>query len=121
MSSILAGLFGANSDYKKLEKEIENAGFLDSEYIVYLSDDHHNSQYLTSVEIKSRDMTDKLRRIFSENHVNKTYLFENMSIDQASYSNLKRLIDARSKAEIHNSPDVRIKVQHDGMNSEVKA
>ncbi|MCX8524519.1 hypothetical protein OF897_11405 [Chryseobacterium formosus] len=121
MSSILAGLFGPNSDYKKLEKEIEDLGFLDSEYIVYLSDDHHNSQYLASVEIKNRDMTDKLRHIFSENHVHKTYLFENMSIDQASYSNLKRLIDARSKAEIHSSPDVRIKVQHDGMNSEVKA
>jgi len=54
MSSILAGLFGPHSDYKKLEKEIEGLGFLDSEYIVYLSDDHHNSQYLASVEIKKQ-------------------------------------------------------------------
>lgn len=121
MSSILAGLFGTQSDYKKLELEVENLGFLDSEYIVYLSDDHHNSQYLASVEIKNKDITDKLRQIFNENHAHKIYLFENMSIDQASYTHLKRLIDARSKAEIHSSPDVRIKVQHDGMNSEVKA
>jgi len=121
MSSILAGLFGTQSDYKKLELEVEDLGFLDSEYIVYLSDDHHNSQYLASVEIKNKDLTDKVRQIFNENHAHKIYLFENMSIDQASYIHLKRLIDARSKAEIHSSPDVRIKVQHDGMNSEVKA
>lgn len=121
MSSILAGIFAKHSDYKKLEQELEASGFLDSEYIVYLSDEHHNSQYLVSVEIKNKDFTDKTRQIFGENHVLKTFLFENMSINQASYSNLKRLIDARSKAEIHSSPDVRIKVQHDGMNSEVKA
>lgn len=121
MSSILAGIFAKHSDYKKLESELEASGFMDSEYIVYLTDEHHNSQYLVSVEIKNRDLTDKTRQIFGENQVLKTYLFENMTINQASYTNLKRLIDARSKAEIHSSPDVRIKVQHDGISSEVKA
>ncbi|WP_144282769.1 hypothetical protein [Chryseobacterium echinoideorum] len=121
MSSILAGIFSHENDYKKLEQELESSGIQNSEYIVYLSEDHHNSQFLVSVEIKNRDLTEKIRLIFDQNHVLKTYLFENMSINQASYSHLKKLIDARCKAEIHNSPNVRIKVQHDGITSEVKA
>ncbi|MXS69830.1 hypothetical protein GSF70_01210 [Flavobacteriaceae bacterium W22] len=120
MSSILAGMFSHQNDYKKLELELESSGIRDSEYIVYLSEDH-NSQLLVSVEIKNRDLTEKIRHIFDQNQVLKTYLFENMSIKQASYSHLKKLIDARCKAEIHNSPNVRIKVQHDGITSEVKA
>jgi len=121
MSSILAGIFAQHSDYKKLEQELEASGLSNSDYIVYLSDDHHNSQYTVSVEIKNRETNEKARHVFDKNDVLKTYFFENMSINQASYNNLKRLIDARCKAEIHSSPDVRIKVQHDGMNSEVKA
>lgn len=121
MSSILTGLFEKHSDYKKLERELEASGFSDSEYIVYLNDDHHNSQYMVSVEIKDKSVTEKTKQIFTENHVMKTYLFENMSIDQASYGYLKRLIDVRCKAEIHSSPDVRIKAQHNGITSEVKA
>lgn len=121
MSSILAGIFAKHSDYKKLERELEDSGIQDSEYIVYLSDEHHNSQYMVSVELKEKELTEKARQVFNENSVLKTYLFDNMTIDQASYPTLKRLIDARSKAEIHSSPDVKIKTQHDGISSEVKA
>lgn len=120
MSNILAGLFGQHSDYKRLEQELEDSGFSDSEYIVYLTEDHHNSQYLASVEIKDNDLADNVRQIFGKNHAQKTYLFENMSIEQASYSNLRKYIDARSKAEIHDSPNVKIKQQHNGIDSEVK-
>ncbi|MFC3161537.1 hypothetical protein ACFOEQ_26640 [Chryseobacterium arachidis] len=43
-----------------------------------------------------------------------------MEINQANYPNLKRFIDARNKAEIHNCPDVKIKTSTSGMDSEVK-
>ena len=120
MSSILAGLFERSGDYKRLENELENSGFENSDYIVYLTEDHHHSQFMASVEIKDIEQSQKARDIFHQNSVLKTYLFENMSISQASYSNVKKYIDVRSKAEIHNSPDVKKKAQHTGMDSEVK-
>ena len=120
MSSILTGLFERNGDYKRLEDELENSGFANSDYIVYLKEDHQHSQFMVSVEIKDAEQSQKAHDIFHQNSVLKTYLFENMNIDQASYSNVKKYIDARSKAEIHNSPDVKKKPQHTGMDSEVK-
>jgi hypothetical protein len=120
MSHILAGLFERSGDYKRLEYELENSGFDNSDYIVYITEDHHHSQFMASVEIKDHEQSQKAHDIFRQNAVLKTYSFENMEIGQASYSNLKKYIDARSKAEIHNSPDVKKKSQHTGMDSEVK-
>lgn len=120
MSNILAGLFEHHSDYKKLENDLENSGFPSSDYIIYLSSDPNNAQYLASVAVKDNTQADSARSIFTQNTVIKTYLFENMSIDQANYDTIKKYIDARNRAEIHNSPDIKIKTSSDGMNSEVK-
>lgn len=120
MLNIVVGVFNHQNNYKTLEQELENSGVDNHEYIVYLNEEHHNSPYLVSVEIKNEIRYESVKQIFDQNQVLKIYIFENMSISQASYSDIKKLIDARSKAEIHNSPDVRIKVQHDGINSEVK-
>lgn len=120
MSSILAGLFERHSDYKRLENELETSGFKNSDYIVYITEDHHHSQYMASVEIKDNEQAQNAKNIFYQNSVLKTYVFENMSISEASYNTVKKYIDVRSKAEIHNSPDVKRKSQHTGMDSEVK-
>lgn len=120
MSNILAGLFEHHSDYKKLENDLENSGIPSSDYIIYLSETS-NAQYLASVTVKDSSQTDNVRSIFTQNAVIKTYLFENMSIDQANYDTIKKYIDARNRAEIHNSPDIRIKTSTEGINSEVKS
>ncbi|WP_121462034.1 hypothetical protein [Chryseobacterium defluvii] len=120
MSNILAGLFAHHSDYKKLEADLESSGFRNSDYIVYLDESHHNSQYLASVSVKDQSQTENAKDVFSQNAALKTYLFENMGIDQANYHSIRRFIDARSKAEIHDSPDVRIKASSNGIDSEVK-
>ncbi|WP_326983054.1 hypothetical protein VUJ46_00470 [Chryseobacterium sp. MYb264] len=120
MSKILAGLFDSNNDYKKLEADLENSGFADSEYIIYIDDSHSSSKYLASVAVKDSDQGDRAHGVFSQNKVLKTYSFDNISIDQADYQNIKKLIDARNRADIHNSPDVRIKGSTNGMDSEVK-
>ncbi len=121
MSNILAGLFEHHSDYKKLEADLENSGFQSSDYIVYLNDavDHH-SKYLVSVAVKDSTQTNLAKDVFAQHTVHKTYLFENMSIEQTDYAHLKGYIDARNKAEIHNSPGVRIKASSTGIDSEVK-
>ncbi|MDQ0594587.1 arginyl-tRNA--protein-N-Asp/Glu arginylyltransferase [Chryseobacterium ginsenosidimutans] len=121
MSNILAGLFELNSDYKKLEADLESSGFENSDYIVYLNNGNHkNAQYLASVSVKDNNQADNAKNVFNQNAVLKTFSFENMSIEQAQYDNLKKYIDARCKAEIHNSPDVRIKGSTAGMDSEVR-
>lgn len=119
MSNILAGLFEPHSDYKKLEADLEGSGFENSEYIVYLNEDNHHSPYIVSVAVKGHQI-DNARNVFSRNTVMKTYLFENMNLEQANYITLKNYISARNRAEIHNSPDVRIKGSTAGMDSEVK-
>ncbi|MCS4301952.1 MULTISPECIES: hypothetical protein [Chryseobacterium] len=121
MSNILAGLFEHHSDYKKLESDLENSGIPSSDYIIYLSSETTNAQYLASVAVKDSSQTDNVRSIFTQHAVIKTYLFENMSIDQANYDTIKKYIDARNRAEIHNSPDIRIKTSTEGINSEVKS
>lgn len=121
MSNILAGLFEHQSDYKKLESDLENSGISNSDYIIYLSSDSSNNQYLASVAAKDNSQVDSVRNIFNQNAVIKTYLFDNMSIDQANYETIKKYIDARNRAEIHNSPDIRIRTSTDGINSEVKS
>ncbi len=120
MSNILAGLFEHHSDYKKLEADLESSGFENSDYIVYLNDGDNHSQYMVSVAVKDNNQIDDAHDIFNKNTVLKTYHFENMGIEQANYMNIKRFIDARNKAEIHNSPDVRIKGSTNGMDSEIK-
>jgi len=120
MSNILAGLFESHSDYKKLETELESSGFENSDYIVYLDEKDHQSQYMASVSVENNEYADKAKNVFTQNAVKKTYLFENMNIENESYEKLKRYINARNRAEIHNSPDVKIKVSTQGIDSEVK-
>ncbi|ASE60597.1 hypothetical protein H3Z85_15810 [Chryseobacterium indologenes] len=120
MSNILAGLFEHHSDYKKLESDLENSGFEDSDYMIYLNNNSHNSQYLASVTVKDNSQIESARNIFIQNTALKTYLFEGMSMAETNYDTIKKYIDARNRADIHNSPDIKIKTSSDGMNSEVK-
>lgn len=121
MSNILAGLFEPHSDYKKLESDLENSGFANSDYVIYLNNDaSNNSQYLASVTVKDNSQIENARNIFTQNAALKAYLFEGMSVKETNYDTIKKYIDARNRAEIHNSPDVKIKTSSDGMNSEVK-
>lgn len=120
MAHILTGLFENKSDYKKLESDLENAGFTDAQYIVYLTENHTDAQYMASVEIADIEKEDMVKNIFANNFGVKTYFFNNMGIDQASYLQIKKLIEARSKVEIHNSPEIKHKIPHEGIDSELK-
>ena len=120
MSHIIAGLFEHRSDYKKLESDLENSGFENEDYMIYLNNDSNNSQYMASVTVKDIDQIDLARNVFIQNAALKSYLFENMNINETNYDTIKRYIDVRNRAEIQNSPDIKIKTSSDGMNSEVK-
>ncbi|WP_370898192.1 hypothetical protein [Chryseobacterium gossypii] len=120
MSNILAGLFAHHSDYKKLEADLESLGFESSDYIVYLDNNHTDSQYMASVAVTDHSQIDNAKDVFRQNAALKTYLFENMNIEQANYNTIRKFIDARNRAEIHNCPDVKIRAATNGIDSEVK-
>ncbi|KQT18000.1 hypothetical protein ASG31_04485 [Chryseobacterium sp. Leaf404] len=120
MSTIITGVFQKHSDYKRLEIELEMAGFGDEDYIVYITEHHHDSPYIASVQISEYTQENLARKVFAENSVLKIYLFENMSISQASYATVKKYIDAKNKSEIHASPEFKFKGATEGMDSEVK-
>lgn len=120
MSTIITGVFQRHSDYKRLEIELEMAGFDNADYIVYITDEHHQSPYMTSVQISDQIQESTVKKVFAENSVLKTYHFENMSISEASYSTIKKYIDAKNKTEIHATPDLKFKGATNGMDSEVK-
>ncbi|AJW62137.1 hypothetical protein OZ664_06100 [Elizabethkingia sp. HX WHF] len=121
MSNIITGLFNNQRDYKKLETDLENSGFSNSDYIVYLNEDV-NANYMASVVIKTDSEAEKAKLVFDQNNVLKVYWFENMTIDDAkSYENLKKEIDVRNKYQIHSFPDLKFKSSSEGMGSEVKS
>lgn len=121
MPKILAGLFESHNDYKKLETDLESSGFGSSDYIVYINDSHQAPQYLASVAVDDNEKVDNAKNIFSRNAVVKTYLLDDMTIQQADYNSIKKFIDAKSKAEIHTSPELKIKGSTEGIDSEVKS
>jgi virulence-associated protein VapD len=63
MSNIITGLFNNQRDYKKLETDLENSGFSNSDYIVYLNEDV-NANYMASVVIKTDSDAEKAQTGF---------------------------------------------------------
>ncbi|SKB74878.1 MULTISPECIES: hypothetical protein [Soonwooa] len=120
MASIITGLFNNHSNYKTLESDLENAGIDGSQYIVYLnnsSDEHFSA----SVQVRDDAHADSVSEIFNKNDVNKTYLFNNMTIQEASnYEDLKKRIEVLAAAQIPNTPDINIKETDSGIDSQVK-
>ncbi|MGX9984813.1 hypothetical protein [Soonwooa purpurea] len=120
MSSIITGLFTNQSNYGGLEKDLEAKGISSSRYIVYLDKNNLNN-YAASVEVEDDVEAEKVSEVFNKNEVKKTYLFNNMTIkDATNYDDLKKTIERRAAAEIPNTPDVKIKETDSGIDSQVK-
>lgn len=120
MSRIITGVFQKHSDCKRLEIELEMAGFNNETYIVYITEDHHDVPYMTSVQIDDSEQEQRARKVFSENSVLNCYSFENMNIQDATYCTIKKYIDSKNKTELHPSHDLKFKSATAGMDSEVK-
>ncbi|MBQ0152656.1 MAG: hypothetical protein KBS61_07160 [Chryseobacterium sp.] len=101
--------------------ELETLGVNHSQYIVYLNNGNNHSSYMASVEIQDPNQTEKVQNLFAHNSVLKTYIFDNMNIKEATYDEVKKLISVKCKSEIQNSPNLKKKEMHFGINSEVKA
>ncbi len=115
MSNTVAGYFNKQNDYKKIESDLEGAGFSRTDYTVFLNED--SDRYLVSVLVKDDVEIDNVKAIFKNNGVTNDYFFEGLS--KPAYEDLKNLIEERAKAEIANTPELNIKTTSDGIDSEV--
>lgn len=120
MASIITGLFNNHSNYKTLEIDLENAGIDGSQYIVYLNN-NRDEHFWTSVQVTDDAHANTVSEIFNKNSVSKTYLFNDMTIQEASnYEDLKKRIEVLAAAEIPNTPDINIKETDSGIDSQVQ-
>lgn len=140
MASIITGSFESQSQHNKIAQDLENAGFLNSDYIIYLHDEKITKEIKTSiwqyffkdktkleddslvvsVKVKDPEQIEKVKEVFSKNNSIHQNYFENIKFQDAhSLQFLKRIVSLRAKAAIYNSPELRYRGQSAGINSEV--
>ena len=140
MASITTGLFKSQSQSKKISEDLENAGFKNSDYIMYLHDKPVSKEVKTSiwqsffsdntqleddslvisVKIKEPKERETAAKIFLENDsIHQNYI-ENIKFkDAQSLQYLKRIVALRAKSSIQSSAEIRHKGATRGINSEV--
>ncbi len=140
MASIITGLFSSQNQSKKISEDLENSGFGDSDYIMYLHDNHipkevktsiwqyffkdsaklEDESLVISVKVKDSYTKEKVEEIFADNNAVHQNYYENIRFEDAkSLQYLKRIISLRAKSEIFSSPEIRHRGQSQGINSEV--
>ena len=140
MASIITGLFTSQSQSRKIAADLEDAGFQDSNYIMYLHNDRISKEVKTSiwqhffrdntkleddslvisVKIKNAEQFEKAEKIFSNYHCIRENFFENIKFRHAkSLEYLKRIISIRARSEIASMPGLKHHLPLDGINSEV--
>ncbi len=140
MATIITGSFESQSQSRKIGQDLENAGFQDSDYIIYLHGDNITKEVKTSiwqyffkdkikleddslvvsVKAKGPDQIEKVQEIFSSNQSVHQNHFENIKFRNAkSLEFLKKIVSLRARAEIYKSPNLKYRGQSAGINSEV--
>lgn len=115
MANVYTGLFNNAHEYKKLERDLEDSGFRDSDYIVYINNDG-NAQYVASVSVKNERQSEIAAEVFSKNQVVKTFTINNTDLNEMrDFEDVRKFITVHSKAEISQSPNLRIKSANKGI------
>lgn len=141
MASIITGLFASQNQSKKISEDLENAGFQDSDYIMYLHSGGISKEVKTSiwnsffkdnrkldddtlvssVKVKTPESIETVKNIFKENNCLHHNYVENIKFEDAkSLDFLKRIVRIRAKANIYSSPEIRRRGSSRGMDSEVR-
>lgn len=140
MATIITGLFKSQEQSAKISTELENAGFPDSNYIMYLHEKPVSKEIKTTiwqsffrdntqleddslvVSVKITDPQEKqiATLIFEQNEAVHQKLIENIKFQDAqSLDFLKRIVSLRAKAAIYSSPEIRHRGKTTGINAEI--
>lgn len=140
MSSIITGLFHSQDQSAKISADLENVGFNDSTYIMYLHEKPISKEIKTSiwrsffndktqleddslvisVKVSTPNEEQKVTEIFKNNEVSHQNYLENITMkDAKSLGYLKKVAAIRAKALIYSAPTIHHHDPLSGMSSEV--
>ena len=125
MTTIIIGLFPTQKDAKNLAADLENFGFQNEDYIVYLNKIEEEKEtfwdklfggrtpqfntkeldkLIASVSIKNEEQLRIAKDIFADHSVVHTYEFDDVTIvDAQSLDYLKTKVALRAKSEVYAS------------------
>lgn len=140
MSSIITGLFKSQNQSHAIATDLENAGFQDSDFIVYLHDKQITKEVKTSicqslfkekreleddslvvsVKVKDAHQIENAKEVFLKNNSIHQNYFENVKFsDTMSLQYLKRMVSLRARSEIFSPLKINQRDPSAGINSEV--
>jgi len=116
MASMIVGLFDHKTSKVDLERDFENLGFSNDDYVIYVND--NANEFFVSTNINSENSNNNAISLFKKYQVLKTFNFENLS-GPLPFSELKKIIDLNAKAEVPNIDSIIFKQGNEGINNEV--
>lgn len=140
MATILTGLFESQKQAAEISEALETAGIKNEDFIVYLHEKSIPKEVKTSVwrnffgdktvleeeslvvtvRVREAGERDIISAIFNDNNASQINTIDNVRFSQAqSLEYLRRIVRLRARAQIVNTPSVRIPSSSSGMNSEV--
>lgn len=140
MSSIITGLFKSQNQSDAISADLENAGFQDSDFIVYLHDKRITKEIKTSiwqslfkekreleddslvvsVKVKDANQIENAKEVFLKNNAVHQNYFENVKFrNTMSFQYLKRMVSLRARSEIFSPLQINQRGPSAGINSEV--
>ena len=144
MSYTIVGLFSSQNQAKEVSNSLENKGFKDTDYIVYLTENAPKEKQslwkriftkeideeaikvdslIISVAINDNTELDSAKSAFTENSAVNIYILDDVSFDEAKdLDYIKKVVGIKAKIQIYTMPDIKTSNSdlHTGINSEVK-
>ena len=140
MSYTIVGLFASQEQAKKVSESLENKGFKNSDYIIYLTENKPVEKsfwtklftnnideeaisvdsLITSVAIKNDLELELAEKAFAENKVVNVYELPEVEFSQAKdLEYIKKVVALKAKTQIYAMPE--IKTSSSDMNSGINA
>lgn len=140
MSSIITGLFRSQRQAAAIATDLDNAGFAENNYIIYLHEkpisketktslwqsffgdntELEDESLVVSVKVPGPKSREIVKQVFQNNQCIHQNYIENIKFkDAQSLQLLKRIVSLRAKSHISSAPVIKRRAQNNGMNSEV--
>lgn len=143
MSYTIVGLFSSQNQSKDVSISLENRGFRDSDYIVYINENKAEEKksfwskifsrskdeevtmvdsLIISVAIHNNAELDAAKEAFSENKAVNMYILDDVTFEEAKdLEYIKKVVGIKAKMLIYAMPEVKTSTSeiHTGINAEV--
>ncbi len=143
MSYTIVGLFSSPIEPKNVSKIIENKGFKDRDYIVYINETKltetkksnkiHNMEggvnasrdglTICTIAINNDEELNLAKMAFTEIHADNVTVLDDVNFEKAkNLDYIKKILDMKAKILIYTMPEFKIfhPIVHTGIDSEVK-